>query len=89
METNVLGFTTLFFTPEHGGPEMRLSREDVVAGVVWELGDFEELVRFLHDADLWTPSRCEGWTAGDVAAHVIGQITDSPWGASTVSARRR
>lgn len=55
---------------------MTLPREVVATGVVAELGDFEELVRSLDPADLAAPSRCEGWTAGDVAAHVIGQISD-------------
>jgi uncharacterized protein (TIGR03083 family) len=55
---------------------MTLPREVVAAGVVAELGDFEALVRSLDAADLAAPSRCEGWTAGDVAAHVIGQISD-------------
>jgi uncharacterized protein (TIGR03083 family) len=55
---------------------MTLPREVVAEGVVSELGDFEALVRSLDVADLQAPSRCAGWTAGDVAAHVIGQISD-------------
>jgi uncharacterized protein (TIGR03083 family) len=55
---------------------MTLPREVVAAGVVAELADFEELVRSLDAAELTAPTRCEGWTAGDVAAHVIGQISD-------------
>jgi uncharacterized protein (TIGR03083 family) len=55
---------------------MTLPREEVAAGVVSELGDFEALVRSLDAADLRTPTRCVGWDAGDVAAHVIGQISD-------------
>jgi uncharacterized protein (TIGR03083 family) len=55
---------------------MTLPREDVVDGMTAELGDFEELVRSLDAAEMGRPSRCEGWSAGDVAAHVIGQISD-------------
>lgn len=55
---------------------MTLPREEVVAGLIAELGDFEALVRSLDAAELRAPSRCGGWTAGDVAAHVIGQMAD-------------
>lgn len=55
---------------------MTLPRGDVVAGLIAELGDFEELVRTLDAAELGVPSRCGDWSAGDVAAHVIGQIAD-------------
>jgi len=55
---------------------MTLPREDVIAGLPAELEDFEQLVRSLDAAELATPSRCGGWSAGDVAAHVIGQIAD-------------
>ena len=55
---------------------MTLPREVVVAGLIEELADFEVLVRSLDAADLAAPSRCGAWTAGDVAAHVIGQMAD-------------
>ena len=55
---------------------MTLSRTDITDGLVSELGRFEQLVRSLSQAELDTPSRCEGWTAGDVARHAIGGIAD-------------
>jgi uncharacterized protein (TIGR03083 family) len=55
---------------------MTLPREEVLAGLQDELAAFEELVRSL-DADQWRrPTRCTGWTTGDVAAHVAGTMAD-------------
>jgi uncharacterized protein (TIGR03083 family) len=55
---------------------MTLPRDEVTAGLLDELSDFEKLVRSL-DAQQWaTPSRCTGWTVGDVAGHVIGSMAD-------------
>jgi uncharacterized protein (TIGR03083 family) len=53
-----------------------LPREEVVNGLQDELGRFEDLVRSLSASDLDQPTRCEGWTARDVAAHVIGTMAD-------------
>lgn len=55
---------------------MVLPRDQVTEGIVEELRQFEALVRSLSDDELRTPSRCAGWTAGDVAAHVIGGMVD-------------
>jgi uncharacterized protein (TIGR03083 family) len=55
---------------------MTLSREEVVPGLLEEFGEFEALVRSLSESDLAAPSRCTGWSAGDVAGHVIGQTAD-------------
>jgi uncharacterized protein (TIGR03083 family) len=55
---------------------MTLSREDIGSGIIAELGNFERLVRSLSAEELAMPSRCEGWTVGDVAAHVIGTVVD-------------
>lgn len=55
---------------------MTLPIEEVVPGVLVEYGDFEALVRSLDESELAAPSRCAGWSAGDVAGHVIGQIAD-------------
>jgi uncharacterized protein (TIGR03083 family) len=55
---------------------MTLPREDVVHGVVDELGRFEQLLRSLQPHEWAAPSRCAGWTAGDVAAHVVGGMVD-------------
>jgi len=55
---------------------MALARTVVSEGLLDELGRFEELVRPLS-AEQWnSPSRCEGWTVGDVARHVIGSMSD-------------
>jgi uncharacterized protein (TIGR03083 family) len=53
-----------------------LPRAEVIPGLQDEYGRFEELVRSLDAKELAAPTRCEGWTAGDVAAHVIGTMTD-------------
>jgi len=41
-----------------------------------EVGRFEALIRSLDESSWEQPSRCEGWTAGDVAKHVVGQFAD-------------
>src|SRR5256885_14929469 len=55
---------------------MSLPREEVVAGFQAEILRFEELLRSIGDDEWTSPSRCEGWTAADVAAHVTGQLSD-------------
>ncbi len=55
---------------------MTLPREEVVPGLLEELAEFEALVRLLGESELAAPSRCTGWSAGDVAGHVIGQTAD-------------
>lgn len=55
---------------------MALSRTDISDGLVDELQAFEQLVRSLTPAELDSPSRCAGWTVGDVARHVIGSMAD-------------
>ena len=55
---------------------MTLSREDVGTGIIEELETFGRLVGSLKPDELATASRCEGWTTGDVAAHVIGTVVD-------------
>jgi uncharacterized protein (TIGR03083 family) len=53
-----------------------LSREEVGPGIIAELEIFGRLVGSLSPEELATPSRCEGWSVGDVAAHVIGTVVD-------------
>jgi uncharacterized protein (TIGR03083 family) len=53
-----------------------LSREEISTGTIEELERFGALVGSLSDEELTTPSRCDGWTTGDVAAHVIGTVVD-------------
>src|SRR5437773_2308155 len=55
---------------------MVLPRTEAVAGMLEEYQDFGELVVSLSDEEWQRPTRCEGWTVADVAAHVVGQLTD-------------
>jgi uncharacterized protein (TIGR03083 family) len=59
-----------------GEASVTLPREEVTTGLQDEYGRFEELIRSLDADDLTQRSRCAGWTAGDVAAHVIGTMAD-------------
>jgi uncharacterized protein (TIGR03083 family) len=55
---------------------MALPRERVTDGLIAELGRFEALIRSLEPDEWAAPSRCTGWTGGDVAAHVVGGMVD-------------
>ena len=55
---------------------MALPREQVSDGLLSELDTFEQLIRPLSDQEWNTPSRCAGWTVGDVARHVVGSMAD-------------
>ena len=55
---------------------MPLSREVAVPGMLDEYQAFGELLLTLSDKEWQQPTRCEGWTVADVAAHVVGQLTD-------------
>ena len=55
---------------------MTLSRNVVLPGIAAEYQSFVELLRGLSDEEWETPSRCAGWRVADVAAHVVGQLTD-------------
>jgi uncharacterized protein (TIGR03083 family) len=55
---------------------MALARTVVSEGLLDELDRFEALVRTLSTAQWNTPSRCDEWTVGDLARHVIGSMTD-------------
>ena len=55
---------------------MALARNVVSEGLIDELNRFEELVRPLSSKQWDTPSRCDGWTVGDVARHVVGSMAD-------------
>lgn len=55
---------------------MTLTRTVAVPGMTAEYEAFTDLIEGLS-ADQWsTPTRCQGWAVGDVAAHVVGQLTD-------------
>ncbi len=53
-----------------------LSQTEISDGILAELDNFGELLGSLKPADLETPTRCTGWTVGDVTGHVVGQMTD-------------
>ena len=53
-----------------------LPRSDVQAGFAPDLNALAELIRSLDAAALGRPTRCEGWTVSDVAAHVAGSMAD-------------
>jgi uncharacterized protein (TIGR03083 family) len=55
---------------------MALPRTDVTTGLLEELERFKGLIQSLSPAEWARPSRCTGWTAGDVAAHVVGGMAD-------------
>ncbi len=55
---------------------MTLSRTVVVPGMTEEYQTFADLLRGLSDEQWEAASRCEGWRVADVAAHVVGQLTD-------------
>ncbi|MEY2468901.1 MAG: hypothetical protein QOF21_1599 [Actinomycetota bacterium] len=52
------------------------SREEISEAFRAQFGRFADLVRPLTAEQLATPSRCEGWTVGDVAGHFIGSLAE-------------
>jgi uncharacterized protein (TIGR03083 family) len=55
---------------------MTLRPEEIAQGYLDEMDAMVELLRSI-DADRWaTPSRCEGWTVAQVAAHGVGGSAD-------------
>src|SRR5437899_1057897 len=58
------------------GGSMALSREVITDGLVSQMEAFEDLVRSLSEAEWDKPSRCDGWTVGDVARHTVGSMAD-------------
>jgi uncharacterized protein (TIGR03083 family) len=54
---------------------MVLPRNTVEAGTLREYGEFAALLRSLNQDEWSRPSRCDGWTVADVAAHVTGTLT--------------
>jgi uncharacterized protein (TIGR03083 family) len=55
---------------------MTLPRDQIEKGFAEELSAFTALVRSLDDEQLAQPTRCEGWSVRDVAAHVVGTLSD-------------
>jgi uncharacterized protein (TIGR03083 family) len=52
------------------------SRDEIIQAFQGALTRFSDLVRPLTAEQLATPSRCAGWTVGDVAGHFIGSIAE-------------
>src|SRR6478672_6027390 len=57
-------------------PAMTLSLQEVRDGIAAEHTAFATLLRELDDDEWKRPSRCEGWTVADVAAHVSGSMAE-------------
>ena len=55
---------------------MTLSRSEIQSGTTDELGHFRDLLETLDEEAWRSPSRCEGWRVADVAAHLVGSVTD-------------
>lgn len=55
---------------------MTLARSVVVPGMITEYGVFADLLDGLSPEQWEAQSRCEGWRVADVAAHVVGQLSD-------------
>ena len=55
---------------------MTLARSVVVPGMLTEYAAFADLLSDLSPEQWETPSRCDGWRVADVAAHVVGQLSD-------------
>jgi uncharacterized protein (TIGR03083 family) len=55
---------------------MTLARDVTLAGMEREYSAFTELLGSLSSADWERSTRCSGWSVGDVAAHVVGTLTD-------------
>jgi uncharacterized protein (TIGR03083 family) len=55
---------------------MTLPQDEVVSGLIAELRCLRGLVATLTGEEWATPTRCEGWTVADVAAHVTGVMAD-------------
>ena len=53
-----------------------LPRDLVIPGMLDEYAAFGGLLRDLSTEDWERPTRCAGWRVADVAAHVVGQLTD-------------
>lgn len=55
---------------------MTLARDVAVTGMIAGYEEFGRLIQDLTDEQWKQPTRCEGWTVADVAAHVVGQLSD-------------
>ncbi len=56
---------------------MALPRDVVMDGVLASMGNLEGLLRTLDASEWETPSRCAGWSVGDVARHCVGSMASA------------
>lgn len=55
---------------------MTLRPDEISKGYLEEMADLVELLGTIDETGWTTPSRCEGWSVADVAAHAIGSSAD-------------
>ena len=55
---------------------MALGQAEVTKGLPEEMSRFRAVVASCADDEWESPTRCEGWTVADVAAHVTGVMAD-------------
>lgn len=74
MTSEVIGRVTC----EAQGDDMEtiLNQQDMTAAFRQVLVRFSDLIRPLTADQLATPSRCDGWTVGDVAGHFVGSMAE-------------
>ena len=65
-----------------------MNRKDIFAAVADERRQIAELIDGLDDAQLATPSLCEGWNVKTVAAHLVSVVADSFWVFQRATLRR-
>jgi uncharacterized protein (TIGR03083 family) len=58
------------------GETMALDPEIVADGLLEELDRFAALIRSIDEDEWQRPTRCAGWSVADVAAHLVGTMTD-------------
>ncbi len=68
---------------------MKFDRRLVFAAVASERRQIADLLDGLDDAQLATPSLCEGWDVKTVAAHLVSVVADGFWTFQRAALRRR
>jgi uncharacterized protein (TIGR03083 family) len=66
-----------------------MDRDMIFAAVADERRQIASLIDELDEAQLATPSLCEGWDVKMVAAHLVSVIADSFWAFQRTALRRR
>jgi uncharacterized protein (TIGR03083 family) len=57
-----------------------LGHDEIMAGTTQERAAVVTLIGSLTDEEVTQPTRCVGWTVGDVAAHLAGLFSDVAFG---------